>query len=304
MPCFKPLKAWRTTENTRNRKKAISFKQSDNTTTPLNLPCGQCIGCRLDRSRKWAIRCVQESQMHTQNSFITLTYAPEHLPQDGSLVKWHFTDFMKRLRSRISPKTISYFMCGEYGENFERPHYHACLFGHDFEDKSPIQECEGIILYASPLLDDLWSHGHCSVGDVTFESAAYVARYIVKKQTGENSYQHYQTTCEHTGNLINREPEYANMSLNPAIGKRWYDKYQNDLYPSGFLVHNHAKQGIPRYYDKLYEFEGGDIEHIKLLRKKKAASQLKNNTPDRLAVREKVQLLKFKQLPRTYENES
>ena len=304
MPCYKPLDAWRTTETTSNGKKAIAFKRSANTTTPLTLPCGQCIGCRLDRSLVWAIRCVHEAQSHTQNSFITLTYAPEHHPTDGSLIKWHFQDFMKRLRKHSYPQTIRYFMCAEYGENFSRPHYHACLFGIDFPDKDPIRESEGIILYNSATLDKIWGMGYTSIGDVTFETAAYTARYITKKITGKNAHDHYQTTCQHTGNLITLEPEYTNMSLRPGIGKQWYDKYKTDLYPSDFAIHKNRKIKIPRYYDKIMELEGGDLETIKRKRKQQARKLLKENTPERLAAREKVKLLKFKTLSRTFENDT
>ncbi len=195
-------------------------------------------------------------------------------------------------------------MCAEYGENFKRPHYHACLFGIDFPDKDPIRESEGIILYNSPTLDRLWGKGYTSIGDVTFETAAYTARYITKKITGKNSHEHYQTTCEHTGNLISLEPEYTNMSLRPGIGKRWYDSYKNDLYPQDFAIHGNRKIKIPRYYDKIMELEGGDIEEIKRQRKIQAARNAADNTPERLEVRERVKELKFKQLLRSYENEA
>lgn len=304
MPCYKPLDAWRTTETTSNGKKAIAFKKSPITTTPLTLPCGQCIGCKLDRSLVWAIRCVHEAQLHTQNSFITLTYAPEHLPSDGSLTKSHFQKFVKRLRKSRSHQTIRYFMCAEYGENFSRPHYHACLFGTDFPDKSPIRECEGIILYNSKTLDELWGYGMTSIGDVTFETAAYTARYITKKITGKNADDHYTTTCEYTGNIINLQPEYTNMSLRPGIGKDWYNKYKTDLYPSDFAIYKNKRIKIPRYYDNIMELEGGDLESIKLKRKQEARKHLKENTPERLAVRENVKLLKYKQLTRSYENDT
>ena len=193
-------------------------------------------------------------------------------------------------------------MCAEYGENFSRPHFHACLFGLDFKDKSPIKETEGLILYNSPLLDKIWGKGYTSVGDVTFESAAYVARYITKKITGEQAHDHYQTTCPHTGNLITLEPEFTTMSLKPGIGKDWYKKYKSDCYPSDNAIINHRRVALPRYYDKLYELEGEDIEEIKRKRKKNAAKTAKDRTPERLETREKSQHLKFKRLIRSYEN--
>nr|UXQ88143.1 MAG: replication initiation protein [Microvirus sp.] len=304
MPCYTPLSAWRTTENTANGKKAIVFKKSANSTTPLTLPCGQCIGCRTDRAQSWAIRCTQEGQLHQQNSFITLTYNSENLPTDGSLIGFHFTDFMKRLRSHYYPQTIRYFMCAEYGENFDRPHFHACLFGLDFLDKEPIKESEGLILYNSPQLDSIWGKGYTSIGALTFETAAYTARYITKKITGKGAPDHYTTTCEHTGALIHLTPEFARMSLRPAVGKQWLQHYLTDLYPSDFAIHKGKQIKIPRYYDKIMELNGYDIETIKRKRKLKARKHLKDNTPERLAVREKCHTLKSTQLTRNYENEA
>lgn len=319
MPCFHPIKAWRTTENTPNGKKRIAFQRSANSTTPLQLPCNQCIGCRLDRSLQWALRCVHEAQLHDQNSFITLTYSPEHHPQDGSLTKSHFQNFIRKLRyhfseRRLNPETgrlkryptatVRYFMCGEYGENFNRPHYHACLFGVHFPDREVIKESEGIILYNSPTLDSIWGKGFTSIGDVTFETAAYTARYITKKITGEKAQDHYQTSCQHTGNLIALEPEYTTMSLKPGIAADWFAKYKTDLYPSDFAVHQGKRVKIPRYYDKRMELEDEDFETIKLQRKQNARKFLSENTPERLAVREKIKHLNFKKLTRSYENDS
>lgn len=301
MPCFKPLSAWRTTELTAKGKNKIVFAKSDDSTYPIQLPCGQCIGCRMERSQLWAIRCVQEGQLHDQNCFITLTYAPEHLPTDGSLIKYHFQDFMKRLRKHFSPQIIRYFMCAEYGENFNRPHYHACLFNVDFPDKDPIKSNEGMTLYASPQLDSIWQKGFCSIGNLTFETAAYTARYIMKKINGDRAAEHYTTTHPLTGDLIHLEPEYSNMSLRPAIGKLWLAKYQTDLYPSDFIIYKNRKIKIPRYYDKIMELNGYDIEDIKRKRKLKARKHLGNNTPERLAVREKILTLKTSQHTRSFE---
>ncbi|AXL14753.1 replication initiator protein [Microviridae sp.] len=310
MPCFRPIEAWRTTEDTPNGKKAIVFQKSARSTHSILLPCGQCIGCRLAKSQEWAIRCVHEAQSHTQNSFITLTYNDEHLPSDGSLIKSHFTDFMRKLRYEIrkqptfNSKTVRFFMCGEYGENFSRPHYHACLFGIDFPDKEIFRESEGIITWQSELLTDIWGYGFTTTGELNFHTAAYTARYITKKITGDKAEDYYQTTHPITGDIIDLQPEYANMSRMPGVGKNWYKKYTTDVFPSDFLIHDNKKIKVPRYYEKLYDLDEGDIEELKLRRNKKAARQLKNNTPERLHVREKLQNLKFKQLSRSYENEA
>ena len=97
------------------------------------LPCGQCYACRIAKSREWASRCVMESKLHKENCFITLTYNDEHLPSDLSLQKDDFTKFIKRLRKNTGDK-IRYYACGEYGDLYQRPHFHACLFGYRPDD--------------------------------------------------------------------------------------------------------------------------------------------------------------------------
>ena len=119
-------------------------------------------------------------------------------------------------------------MCGEYGEKFTRPHYHACLFGLDFPDKELIKEEEGILLFSSVILEKIWGKGICSVGEMTFETAAYCARYIAKKVTGDQAEDHYTTTNPLTGDIIRLQEEYNTMSRRPGIAKDWYDKYTSE----------------------------------------------------------------------------
>ena len=171
---------------------------------PLEIPCGQCIGCRLERSRQWAIRISHEASLHEHNSFITLTYNNENLPKDLSLDVTHFQKFLKRLRahtedpdSDLYPNILSqskkprFFHCGEYGEKFARPHYHACMFDLDFADQKHWKTINGNKHYTSETLEKIWPFGFSTIGDVTFESAAYVARYVTKKITGKNALHHY-----------------------------------------------------------------------------------------------------------------
>lgn len=300
MPCYRPNQAYRTLETTSNDKRKIVFRKPEAYSYPLLLPCGQCIGCRLEHSLMWAIRCKHEAELHDQNSFITLTYSDEHLPWDGSLVKQHFQKFMKKLRRAYPQKTIRYYMCGEYGEKFTRPHYHANLFGIDFPDKEIHEENEGVLTYTSEQLGSLWGKGFATVMEFDFHTAAYTARYIMKKVNGDKKEQHYTTSCRHTGNLINLQPEYATMSRKPGLAKKWYQIYKTDVFPSDYLIHKNKKVKVPRYYDQLFESEE-DIELIKIQRKKRAIKQKENNTPERLQVREKVKQLQLKQLERKYE---
>ena len=148
MACFKPLTAYRGREKHGSGKPKIVFSHHlSQTGVELLLPCGRCIGCRLERSRMWALRCVHEAQLHSENSFITLTYNDDHIPRDGSLNKKHFQDFMKRLRKSIAPKKVRFYHCGEYGPKLLRPHYHAILFGHQFDDLELHSHRKGVRLY-------------------------------------------------------------------------------------------------------------------------------------------------------------
>jgi len=304
MTCYHPLKGWKSRELTSKGKRKVVFQLSQGyQDMPMEVPCGQCIGCRLERSRQWAIRCSHEASLHQNNCFITLTYDNKHLPKSGSLTKTHFQKFMKRLRKKFG-KGVRYYQCGEYGEQFHRPHYHACLFNFDFPDKTLWKQVRGNKLYHSPILQKIWGKGFCSIGEVTFESAAYVARYITKKINGDLAEDHYSYVNAY-GEIKSRQPEYTTMSRKPGIGKNWLEKYITDVYPSDFVVMRNKKMRPPRYYDSLYEIKYPEfLKKIKNARKREGLKHSDNNTYERLKVREEVQLSKFKQLKRSYENET
>ena len=216
MACFSPLKAWRDPLNPGGRllfsPHTIGGSLEHADRTCLKIPCGQCIGCRLEYSRSWAVRCCHESSLHIFNSFITLTYDPSHLPVDGSLNIEHFQKFMKRLRKKLHPLKIRFFHCGEYGDLTRRPHYHALIFGYAFPDRKLFKKSKSGDLYTSELLTKVWGLGHASVGDLTFESAAYVARYIMKKVNGDLVKSHYEAIDYETGEIFNLKPEYVSIS--------------------------------------------------------------------------------------------
>lgn len=200
----------------------------------IELPCGQCVGCRLQRARDWAVRCVHESQLHDQNSYITLTYDDLHVPDGHSLRYSDFQSFMRRLRLHVrredrklkrTPRRVRFFMSGEYGDDKSRPHFHALLFGYDFPEQVVCAKKGGHELFRSPLLERLWPFGFSSIGRVTFESAAYVARYVMKKVTGDLARDHYRVVDPATGEIIDRVPEFCHMSLKPGIGGPWLDRF-------------------------------------------------------------------------------
>lgn len=301
MPCFHPLKAFRSKTKNANGKYPVVFNPSKGfSDMPIALPCGQCVGCRLERSRQWAIRCLHEASQHEYNCFITLTYDDDHLPEDMSLNLDHFQRFMKRLRKKY-PHKIRFYHCGEYGEQLGRPHYHACLFGHDFDDKTPLFENNnGDIVYTSDDLSKLWPFGLSSIGDVTFESAAYVARYIMKKVTGEPEQNHYQYQNPETGELTYRKPEYTTMSRRDGIGKSWLEQYQSDIYPSDSVVIRGQQMRPPKFYDTQFEITNpNEYKRLKAKRKTNAKKHVDNNTPARLKVRERVTQTRLTQLKRS-----
>lgn len=186
--------------------------------------------------------------MHERNSFLTLTYSPEFLPADLSLTHRHFVLFFKRLRERLKPSRILYFMGGEYGERDSRPHYHVCLFGFYPDDiKYWKMSDSGNKIYTSEFLDSVWRLGRVFVGDLTFESASYVARYCMKTEKGVKTSDIFDVE---TGEIFFRTREYGRMSLNPPIGKRFLDKFGRDIFENDRVISRNFEAPVPRYYDK------------------------------------------------------
>ena len=300
-------------------KRPIVFtRQAAFVDLPLNVPCGQCIGCRLDRSQQWAIRCIHEASQYENNCFITLTYDDEHLPNPATLKIKHFQDFMKRLRKRYVGKnpcdktrepdawkawqlanSIRFYHCGEYGETFGRPHYHACIFNHDFGDKELWKNSNENPLYTSAALGELWPQGFSSLGLVSLQSAAYVARYILKKISGDPAQSHYESICPKTGEISQLAPEYTTMSRRPGLGTTWVAKYRSDVYPHGFVVVAGKKLKPPKFYDANYEITHPD-EHRSTKRARILASKKHSadQTPARLKVRETIQKARASRLVR------
>ena len=187
--------------------------------------------------------------MHKKNCFITLTYDDAHLPVDCSLDYSHFQLFMKRLRKYFSGRCIRFYMRGEYGENYGRPHFHAILFGLDFSDRRVHSRTgSGHFIYRSAILESLWTKGFSSVADFSFESAAYVARYVMKKVTGDAAEAHYRVVSRETGEIFDRVPEFNRMSLKPGIGALWWNQYgQTDVVHRDRVVVNGSESSVPRY---------------------------------------------------------
>lgn len=264
----------------------------------LEVPCGTCLGCSIDHSRDWAVRAMHEAQTseswnpdtgvwRANSAYITLTYDDAHLPHQASLHLPDWQNFAKKMRRDLGP--FRFLMCGEYGDDNGRPHYHACIFGHDFADDRELvkHNHQGDALYTSPTLRDLWGRGHVLVGDVTFQSAAYVARYVIKKRHGKLNQEHYEWTDPETGEVIIRPPEFVNMSRRKGLGHAYFMRFYKEIAAADSVVLDGKQLRRPKYYDKLLQrLDPQKLEANKEDRKRRA--QRRDNSPERGAVREYI----------------
>lgn len=269
---------------------------------------------------------MHEKQMHFHNCSITATYNDENDP-GYSLSHYDWQCFMKRLRKSAQQEMnqeesvsradrhkgkfrtdnayeLSYYMCGEYGERTSRPHFHACLFGIDFNDKVFHKTTDsGEQLYTSETLDNIWGKGYCAIGDVTFKSAAYIARYIMQKYDWGKGKEYEEILDPNlTGEIYLRKKPYNQMSRNPGLGQRWFNKFQSDAYPHGkVILPNNHKVNTPKYYDNKYKkVDQGAYEQLQYMRYLEQLAQVEHQTPERLAVQELVAEAKTKSLQRSY----
>lgn len=306
MVCYHPVTGYRSPSG-----QIVASRKAGYSDREVTRACGGCVGCRLEYSRRWAVRIAHEASLYDSNVFLTLTYRDEDLPENASLRVRDWQLFMKRLKKRSGGRSIRFFHCGEYGETTHRPHYHAILFNYDFNDRKFLKQTEtGHTIDTSADLDEIWKLGDCYIGSVTFESAAYCARYVMKKLTGQRKSEYGS-----------REPEYATQSRNPGVGKPWLEKWKTDVFPNDFVVINGQKQRVPAYYDDMVSSQEAKLgywttdrtgfpiwmphlkftesETRKLLRTRNALKHSSNNSPERLQVREELQLLRLQKLART-----
>lgn len=260
MSCFRPVLAYQD-ESGRVRfggraADVISRAQSTPRGRPMELPCGRCLGCRMERRRSWSVRCMHEASLYDANLFVTWTYADENMPSSKSLEYEDFQLMMKRLRKKMKgvspgPKgnyPIRFFCSGEYGSTYQRPHWHAILFNTYFPDMVPMHNGK----FLSETADKLWEYrGRIEIGTVTPRSAAYVAGYTLEKVYGNADF--YEDVVNlATGEVTGRRPEFCTMSRRPGIGTWWYEKYQADLFGNSgdhdFAVVDGKKYKVPRFY--------------------------------------------------------
>lgn len=175
MACLSPLTAYKNLYPNKTGRYGIHFTYSRYSGKSIEVACGRCLGCRTDQSHEWAVRCYLEATMHERNSFLTLTYADEHLPQDGHVHKRDLQLFFKRMRHLCD---FRYFACGEYGEKTRRPHYHMLCFGQDFMDARNTHMGD---YYVNHAVSEQWKLGHVTIAPLEMAACAYVAGYVNKK---------------------------------------------------------------------------------------------------------------------------
>lgn len=297
MSCKRPIFAWRSKEGRNsNGKWPLSFKpQGGYSDMRVVIPCGKCIGCRLDYTLSWSLRLMQELSFYKDAIFATFTYEKE----PNGLIYSDFQKFFKRLRKYVSRETncsapdIKYYVCGEYGDRLGRPHFHAIIYG--------LWPSDGIVwnrndqgdwMYVSPQLEKLWSHGFVKYGRVSFNSCSYVAGYIRKKLYGERAAEYVDVE---TGEL--RKPPFAYGSK--GIGKRWIEKYWSDVIRLGYMRYLGKVAPLPRYYEKYLEQNHPDSLLTYYRKRSKIILGKKDSPdyhPDRLAAAEEAILYRISRL--------
>jgi len=290
MPCTNPKTAYEIIGETtkRGKKVIVWYRPDEKPYQELKIACRNCTKCRSKRSQEWAIRCYHESQLHDENSFITLTYDDEYLPYGRTLVKSHPQKFVRALRQKLNrdenrPEKIRYLMAAEYGTEKNRPHYHFIIFGYVPADRKFEYSNGDNRYYSSRLIEKLWGMGHVQVCDTSPATMKYVAGYVEKKRDHQKAQdvnpntglKYYERLISETGEIIDLEPEYGTMSLKPGIGADWFQKFKSDVYPDDFIV---SKGGIinavPGYYDTLLERSDPEqYEQIREARKAKAIAK-------------------------------
>lgn len=327
MVCYHPLTAYYPVLANSEGKRPLSFRPFEGTIVDdvllrdirdyasieglkIKIPCGKCIGCRLDYSRHWAIRSMHEARMSTKSCFVTLTFNDKHLPSDMSVHKDYIQTWLKRFRKYYGDG-IRYMLCGEYGARKGRPHYHILFYDFDFDDKYIYSERRGNLYYRSPSLEKIWtppyssdSLGFSVIGECNFETSAYVARYVTKKVFGKQADKHYD----------NREREFLLTSRRPGLGNSFFYKYYTDMFNLGYVVCQNGsskkfKAPIPRYYCNLLAEHDIDvynrykIDRLKYLYDNLFVENL-DETRERLDVLEELQNLKLDKLVRFYEDDT
>lgn len=318
MKCEQPVQAWKSRTLTKNGKEKLVFNRKAGYGQSMLLPCGHCYSCAIVKSNQWAVRAMHEAGEHEENAFITLTYNNSNLPLGGGKVptlhKPDVQKFIKRYRKR--GHDFRYIFGAEYGDRNGRPHYHGLVFGHQFKDlvrlartRTPNKNPKP--LHMSPTLQELWPQGFNSIGELTFQSAAYVARYCSKKSYGAEAFDKYKYLVNQvTGDVVKAssplyqvarefedyqqfkiEREWQIQSLKPAIGVSWLERWWRDISNDGFITvrkwnssenkFEYYPMRVPRYYLKWLEnHEEKTPQHDKFMEIKQSTLEYHEKNPN------------------------
>lgn len=304
MSCYHPLSGWPVESSGKLQYHPLGsyspdLKRVDPRIIPI--PCGRCVGCRLDYSRAWADRMMLELETAGCAVFITFTYDNDHVSyccwdDTGELAgltlnKRDWQLFMKRLRKAFPDRQLTFYASGEYGEHTHRPHMHAIVFGlslDDFSDRKIKGKNElGQIYYISDRLTKIWQNGFTMLCDVSWKTCAYVSRYVMKKIVEDAE---YLVECT---DLV---PEFALMSRRPAIGRRYLDAHPDCLDFSAISVRGKEEPiRLPKYYlDRLSLTDPEKFAKIK--------EERKHFVSDRLLLKLQQTDLSFLELMEVEEN--
>lgn len=236
MACFTPKDAWMSNRVNDAGNNFITWNHAlADKTNPVEVPCGKCIGCRLDKRKRLGVQVFHEAQMHDYKCMATFTYSDENNP--GVIVKEDMQKAIKRMRSEPNNLEFKYLVAGEYGENTHRPHFHMAIIGYDFLGGPGVQHI-GKGQYMNRMLTDIWGNGAVHIVPLTIERCMYVAAYTMKKMGEEecwHSHSHY-------------------------MGKTWLDKHWDDIARTGRVVINGGEHPIPPKY---FEWADGKLDDVK-----------------------------------------
>lgn len=268
-------------------------------TRELNLPCGWCLGCRLDNSRMWALRMMHEARYSTDNYFITLTYSDKNMPFGGDLRYSDLRDFFKRARHLFqgvpSPTTrrpkrrvvteddpaFRYFACGEYGDKTLRPHYHFCAYNFKIDDLRPFKQTKTGMYFTSQSLTETWRHGHVIVVKLDWACAKYVSGYVTKKM---NTHEGVRLLSPETED---EEAQYYTIQRafqSKGLGLEWYNANKKEVWDlDGCLFGGKYMVRVPRFYFKQLQRDDPDKAEDVLMRRleKYAVRPIIDTTLDR-----------------------
>lgn len=239
--------------------------------------CGQCIDCRLRYSKEWATRITCESALYENNLFVTLTYDDDHLPRSkkcptlSTLDYRHLELFMKRFRECLRRDYgfvgVRYYACGEYGDTSQRAHFHICFFNLPDELMQELRFYKtsfcGDVYTISDYIQRIWGNGIVVCGDLNFQSAAYVARYVCKKLKGKEKL----SELDELG-ISNQD---SRMSLKPGIGSEYFHLFKDQIYKNDeMFLPAVGRVCVSRYFDKLMDLD--DPVFLAELKAKRAVS--------------------------------